>query len=317
MLPIKLNIPKKFFKEENREGTIVSTETKELWAIQLDLLNELLEVCKANGLQVFADSGTLLGAIRHKGYIPWDDDIDVIMLRPDYEKLCKIAKKAFKKPYFLQTMYNDDGYGHLHAKLRNSATTAIMKVEAEQNRTYNQGIFIDIFVLDYVPDEDDGNKKPRIKYMNDVETERRKLYHLMRATLNYRVRRDKYMPRTDLLRSIVDASGKSYNDVVKDQAIKTDTVIKQYMNSNSSRLYTHEFFSWKERHFFKTDWFKKTKYAKFEMIKLPIPYDYEKVLETWYGDTWKIPIKGEHQLHGTMIVDTHTPYKDYLKNKKV
>ncbi len=318
MLPIKLNIPKKFFKEENREGTIISTETKELWAIQLDLLNELLEVCKANGLQVFADSGTLLGAIRHKGYIPWDDDIDVIMLRPDYEKLCKIAKKAFKKPYFLQTMYNDAGYGHLHAKLRNSATTGIMKVEAEQNRTYNQGIYIDIFVLDFVPDEgeDRASKQDRIKYMNDVEFERKKLYHLMRATINYRVRRDKYMPRTDLLRSIVDVSGKTYNEVVKDQAIKTDKVIKQYMNINSNRLYSHEFFSWKERHFFKSEWFKKTKYVKFEMLKIPIPYMWEEVLKTWYGDTWNIPIKGDHQLHGTMIINTQMSYKNYLKNNK-
>ena len=315
MLPIKLNLPKKFFKEENRDGIIVTTETKELWAVQLDLLNELLEVCKANNLQIFADSGTLLGAIRHKGYIPWDDDIDMIMFRPDYEKLCKIAKKAFKKPYFFQTMYTDIGYGHLHAKLRNTATTCIMKAEQNADIPYNQGVFIDIFVLDYVPDDIDGNKKPRINYMSNVEYERKKLYKLMKATINYKQRRDTFLPGTLLLRSIVDNSGKTYNEVVTEQAIKTDKLIKSTMNVPTAKTCAQEFFSWKGRHIFMSEWYKKTKYAKFEMLKIPIPAMWEDVLLTWYGDTWNIPIKGDGQLHGHMITDMHKSYKEFLKQK--
>lgn len=318
MLPIKLDIPKKFFNEELRDGYLVSAEMKTLWAIQLDLLNELLDVCKRNNLNVYVDSGTLLGSIRHKGFIPWDNDIDVIMLRPDYEKLCKIAKKEFKKPYFLQTMYNDKGYAFLHAKLRNSDTTGIMRSDLKANVPYNQGIFIDVFVLDFVPDDIGTNragKQERLRYMREVDVERRKLYQLMKATVNYSLRHDKFLITTELLRSIVDASGKSYTDVCQEQAIVCDKMMKSTMNLNSKKLFTQEFFSWKGRHPFDTKWFEKTKYVKFEMLKVPVPGDYEEVLKTWYGPDWRIPMMGMGALHGNIIVDAEKPYKQYLKEQ--
>ena len=75
-----------FYKEEIRCGYTVDEKTKRVWAVQLEMLDEVERICKANGLKYFADSGTLIGAIRHEGYIPWDDDIDLVMLREDYDK---------------------------------------------------------------------------------------------------------------------------------------------------------------------------------------------------------------------------------------
>jgi lipopolysaccharide cholinephosphotransferase len=80
----------------------LSTEVLEARKIQLLLLQELLKVCNEHNLKIFAAYGTLLGAIRHKGFIPWDDDIDMDMLRPDYDKLVSIAPKAFQPPLFFQ-----------------------------------------------------------------------------------------------------------------------------------------------------------------------------------------------------------------------
>ena len=68
---------------------------KKVWAVELDLLNEFARVCKEHDLKWFAHAGTLLGAIRHQGFIPWDDDIDVTMPRADYIQLCNVAPKAF------------------------------------------------------------------------------------------------------------------------------------------------------------------------------------------------------------------------------
>ena len=83
----------------------VSSKRKKVWKVELDLLNNFIEICNKYKLTYFAIGGTLLGAIRHKGFIPWDDDIDIGMPREDYNKLLEIAKKEFKNPIFFQTPY--------------------------------------------------------------------------------------------------------------------------------------------------------------------------------------------------------------------
>ena len=85
MVDLNIKLPESFLQEEEREGVVVSAELKKLWAVQLDLLCEFDRVCKKHGLRYILDFGTLLGAIRHKGYIPWDDDQDVSILCEDYD----------------------------------------------------------------------------------------------------------------------------------------------------------------------------------------------------------------------------------------
>ena len=153
MIELRLNIDKSFYKEETRDGYTISPEMKKLWAVELDLLNEFMSVCKRNNIRFSADAGTILGAVRHKGMIPWDDDIDVMMLREDYDKLCKIASKEFTYPYFFQTEDTDKGSLRGHAQLRNSATTGILYAEKEYKYKFNQGIFIDIFPIENLSED--------------------------------------------------------------------------------------------------------------------------------------------------------------------
>lgn len=135
----------------------LSTEVLEARKIQLLLLQELLKVCNEHNLKIFAAYGTLLGAIRHKGFIPWDDDIDMDMLRPDYDKLVSIAPKAFQPPLFFQEAHTDKNYFKGHAQLRYDGTTAIRP--DDMNAPFHQGIFIDIFVMDAVPACDPKKEK--------------------------------------------------------------------------------------------------------------------------------------------------------------
>ena len=141
---LNMNLQKDFLKEEIRCGHTVSTHVKKVWACELNLLQEFAKVCDKHGLHFWIDSGTLLGAIRHKGFIPWDDDIDVVMFREDYDKLVAIAHSEFKDPYLFQTAYTEKQFVRGHAQLRDTRTTAIIPEEVYKD--FNQGIFIDIFV---------------------------------------------------------------------------------------------------------------------------------------------------------------------------
>ena len=139
-----------FYKEEMRCGWKVDQKTKRVWAVQLEMLDEVERICKKHGLKYFADSGTLIGAVRHQGYIPWDDDIDLVMLREDYEAFIRIAPGELRKPLALQTLYAEKNYLRAHAQIRNSQTTGCSKEDRKAG--YNCGIFIDIFPLDAMPE---------------------------------------------------------------------------------------------------------------------------------------------------------------------
>ena len=115
---------------------------KEFKRILLDLLIDLDRVCKTNGLRYYLAFGTCLGAVRHKGFIPWDHDVDVLMPIEDAKKLVGLQSK-FKKGFFLQSKDTDPQFDSIAYKLRDSNTCFISS--SFKNERYNQGIFIDIY----------------------------------------------------------------------------------------------------------------------------------------------------------------------------
>ena len=131
--------------------SIENNTLRKIQLIQLEMLQEVDRICKKCNIRYNIIAGTLLGAVRHGGYIPWDDDADVAMLRKEYEKFRKACKTELDiTRFYFQDHRNTKGYRWGYGKLRRKNTLFLR--EYQEHMPYEQGVFIDIFPLDAVPD---------------------------------------------------------------------------------------------------------------------------------------------------------------------
>lgn len=145
-----------FFKTEVRDGFEIPAMMKRAWAAQMEVLHVVAGVCKNNGIRYFADGGTLLGAVRHKGMIPWDDDIDICVVREEYNRLIQVLPKALPHGFVVAGMYADS------ERLQKAAFVPHLRVIADETlwnfndymRYFHgfpyQRVGIDIFPMDYI-----------------------------------------------------------------------------------------------------------------------------------------------------------------------
>lgn len=134
--------------EGNSKYLVLGEDIKKIQAIELEILLEFDRICRENNIKYQLFAGSLLGAVRHKGFIPWDDDIDVCMLREEYDKFLKIIDKNLSKKYFFQTYKTDREYMNKFSKIRKNNTIFMEKLV--ENLDMHHGIYIDIFPFDNI-----------------------------------------------------------------------------------------------------------------------------------------------------------------------
>lgn len=125
--------------------------------VQLEIAKEIKRVCEENDIRYFLTDGSFLGAVRHGGFIPWDDDMDMGMLRSDYEKFCRIAPSKLKPEYCLQTWYTEPNYGLPFGKVLKRNT--IYMENKKSARLQENGFYVDIFPFDYVPEHPEKRRE--------------------------------------------------------------------------------------------------------------------------------------------------------------
>lgn len=307
MVKLNIELPEGFLEEEEREGYTVTSEMKKVWAVELDLLAKLLEVCKKHDIKIFASGGTMLGAVRHKGFIPWDDDIDMMMFREDYEKLCEIAPEEFKHPYFFQTDYTDPGSMRRHAQLRNSETTAILKGEMGKY-SFNQGIFLDIFPLDNVIDDEELYEKQRATAFGYLEESRKWAKYTSRYGAKWE------NPKGHTKEKIVHYL---FCWLIKKMKLqhkwykKFEIECQRYNDRPTKLVSTLSFFFNKREHWKYREDYEELVDMPFEFMTIPVGKNYDHGLWARYGD-YKTIVKGS-SCHGGVFFDVENSYKKYVK----
>jgi lipopolysaccharide cholinephosphotransferase len=135
--------------------TMTPEELRKMQLIQIELLREFDRVCRKHGIRYIIASGTLLGAVRYGGFIPWDDDIDIEMLRSDYEKFSRAANEMNERIFF-QTHKSDKAYPWLYGKLRMNGTAAVRV--GQEHMKMHSGVFVDVFPRDPMPGSECGRQ---------------------------------------------------------------------------------------------------------------------------------------------------------------
>ena len=303
-----------FFKDEVREGFLVPSLMKRTWAAELKTLQVLLDFCREHDLKIYADFGTLLGAIRHKGFIPWDDDLDLSMPRQDYMRLIELAHD-FPAPYRLKSIYTMDRFSQFHIVLSNSRRQKFTYAPEVMEEFYGCPFFIgiDITPMDYLPRDPGIRRMQQILYKIGYQLS----YDLSRGCIAIEDGQiqtgphaaDDPSPHVDspeefrqLLENFQRYTGASLSldeKLQKNIMLLTDRIAMRFGPEDGDEInYYARMAYWADA----TPSIRPARLedkiieVPFENIMIPVPEDYEELLLLQFGPQWQTPIQ-ESTLH--------------------
>lgn len=267
-------------------------ETRELQKIELEMFKIFVDICEKLDIKYYLIAGTLLGAVRHKGFIPWDDDIDVGIMRDEYERFLIEAPKLLPEHIFLQTNATDPEYPHFYAKLRNE-NTAFIENSVKDNKM-SHGVFIDVFPLDRCDLKKKNSKLFQLKA---------KIYSMRSSSLmkNYEL---------DFKRRLIRAACALICPNARKAIAKLDKLYQSMPNGeylvNFSGIYG-------EREIMPAEWYAEGVMLPFEDTVATVPIEYDKWLSRVYGDYMTPPpIEKRGIQHPIFLIDTKSSYKNYI-----
>lgn len=301
-----IQFDKKFFEGEERDGFYIESEMKRAWAAEMEVLAEIDRICKKHNITYFADSGTLLGAVRHNGFIPWDDDIDIAMLRSDYMKFIRVAKEELEPPMICLHSYQDGNWREPFGRVVNGlAGIELTPQHLERYHGCPYSVGVDIFILDSIPSTEAAfdatvelyewvwsirsladEKEEAMKELKDAEDseELEKIWDVkleqqlteLEKTLCIHIDREKKIAN-QLLR-VLDGLFAMYDEDGTDEVINW-AFMKKGTYHNVGK---------------KKEWYRESISVPFENITIEVPIEFHKMLEKSYGPKYLEPVKTWH-----------------------
>lgn len=258
-------------------------ELKEIQQLELEIMKDVHKFCKENNIRYYLAGGTLLGAIRHKGFIPWDDDIDIIMPRPDYERFIKEYKS--KKPYYILTStHNNSQHLYTFSKIFDNRTIKIEK-EIEYSDGNIGGVEIDIFPMDGLPKD----IKQSNKYFNNQKNIF-KYYSLSVSKFTKSKNIFKTIPKYLVVRVCKFIGKEKFIKFINKKAEKYNFNDSEYVGCSVVPYYGN-----RER-VLKSNYINKIE-VQFESELFYAPEGYDEYLSNLYGDYMKLPPKEKRVTH--------------------
>lgn len=275
-----------FFKEEERCGFIVPEMMKRVWAAEMEVLAHIIMICQKYGFAYYADWGTLLGAVRHRGFVPWDDDMDIALKRDDYMKLLSVLKKELPAKYHVSSLHTPGDHKQPIACVMNAEKLPLGTEIVQEFYGCPYIVGVDIYPLDYVPREKELAEAQLALYNVVYDLGQRFLEVEEQGEL------EKYLVEVESLCNV---------KFVRDETLRkqiwklSDNICSMFTEAESDMLtwFPRRVKGHKE-YLLKKEWYEGVVEMPFENITVSVPKGYHEILTLKYGDYTKYVRGGGH-----------------------
>lgn len=292
-----------YFEDEVREGFYVPGMMKRAWAAQLEVFEAVKKVCERHQIQYFAEWGTMLGAVRHGGMIPWDDDLDICMKRKDYEKFLEIAADELPEGYWIMN-YRTSNTDNMVSKIVNYPISLLQEKDLPRFHGYPYTACIDLFALDFLPRDPESQKA---------------LWELIKLVgeLNYHVDKGD-MDTAEIayaLHGVERICGISFDESkpLKRQLVRAlEEVAARFEERDSDELTAISIYLENQSYRIPKSYYEESVEMPFENTKIRVPAEYDKLLKRKYGDYMK-PVRAWDSHGYPAYKNVHETIKDQMK----
>ena len=273
-----------FFEDEVRDGFFVPAEIKQAWGAELEVLSEVDKICKKHNIQYFADWGTLLAAVRHEGYIPWDDDLDIVMKRDDYNRFMKIAQTELPDGFSAYNFRNHDDLWLFLGRVVGKQRICFEQEHLDRFHQFPYIAGVDIFVLDYVSRDEKAEQERDKLAMRTIA-----LADMIGEGKINPAMKEQELQKLERECSIDIARGLSDVELRRVLYGVVEHIFGRFTDDESDMLSQLFPFGMKETRFrFPKECYARAIELPYENIRIPVSIQYCKMLKDRYGDYMKL-----------------------------